>query len=37
MNNPGGVIAPKDEVENYERYYDAEDTRQGKIRPALHH
>ena len=37
MNNPGGVIAPKDEVENYERYYDAEDTRQGKIKPVLHH
>jgi hypothetical protein len=31
------VIAPKDEVENDERYYDAEDTRQGKIKPVLHH
>jgi hypothetical protein len=31
------VIAPKDEVENDEGYYDAEDTRQGKIKPVLHH
>ena len=31
------VIAPKDEVENDEGFYDAEDTRQGKIKPVLHH
>ena len=31
------VIAPKDEVENDEGYYDAKDTRQGKIKPVLHH
>ena len=31
------VIAPKDEVENDEGYYDAEDTRQGKIILVLHH
>jgi hypothetical protein len=31
------VIAPKDEVENDEGYNDAEDTRQVKIKPVLHH
>jgi len=32
-----GVIAPKDEVEDDEGHHDAEDTRQGKIKPVLHH
>lgn len=31
------VIAPKDEVEDGEGYHNAEDTRQGKIKPVLHH
>jgi hypothetical protein len=31
------VIAPKEEVENDEGFYDAEDTRQGKIKLVLHH
>ena len=31
------VIAPKDEVEDDEGYHDAEDARQGKIKPRLHH
>ena len=31
------VIAPKDEVEDDEGHHDAEDTRQDKIKPMLHH
>lgn len=31
------VIAPKDEVENDEGYYDTKDTRQSKIILVLHH
>ncbi|HSF67728.1 MAG TPA: hypothetical protein VLA67_09920 [Nitrospiraceae bacterium] len=31
------VTAPKDEVEDNKGYYDAEYTRQGKVKPVLHH
>lgn len=31
------LIAPKDEVEDDEGHHDAEDTREGKIKPVCHH